>query len=488
MIEIEKELQAYIDECTRLKHHLEELLKEKEYLLNNNPNYSANNLQKIQNSNLTNESLENSASLSLLTEENNKLKQRIQEIERRRKKNKLKNIELQALKSEVQIMKNEIERITKENEIKETIYKDEIKNLNTSLFSYDNNSKLSGNLIKENLIKIDKLENELKFLKLESLNQSKKELKKLFKKKKQKNPPQLLSIIHSILKSKKIIVGVLFSFIDKNNIGIIEIEEFMKKINEYSNKIKRHHITSLFESIEYKENFISLYKLEKLYEQYDYNDENSSYQKDQKSESINESELKFFRDQFSNISDTNEYHKISRFEESKEVNERQSDKNIIDIEKIKNKLNEHSNQDPNLDINIENEQQADLKNKQMVICSNKRLLETRCEESFINYDANHHNIEENKLETIAKEKIKSLLRHVFFRLQINRVPRENIKSTLFGSISGDQLISKTLIVSILKSPPLNIYEASDQEMLVNYLGENNSLYTVCQKLVNDLDY
>lgn len=31
LLELEVQMQAYIDECTRLKHHLEEILKEKDY-------------------------------------------------------------------------------------------------------------------------------------------------------------------------------------------------------------------------------------------------------------------------------------------------------------------------------------------------------------------------------------------------------------------------------------------------------------------------
>jgi chromosome segregation ATPase len=127
--EIEIEIQAYIDECTRLRHHLEEVMRQRDMQiaqfspmqateLNEQEKFLINNLKK-ENENLN-------QALLLGKDEITKWRERVIELEKDKKKQGSKRGEINVFRGEIKGLKTKIEQMSKEFGVKENGLKDEI--------------------------------------------------------------------------------------------------------------------------------------------------------------------------------------------------------------------------------------------------------------------------------------------------------------------------------------------------------------------------
>ena len=163
--EMELEVQAYIDECTRLRHHLEEIMKQRSSAPMSQPIEGEKNMQNTFNINsLQQENDELSQALSQASQEISRLKGKLKEIEKDKKKNLVKKNELSQLKSENIKLKSKVDHYSRELAEKELIFKEESnkakRNLNETYAKVNNNEAKIKNLICE----IEEKNKQIKFL------------------------------------------------------------------------------------------------------------------------------------------------------------------------------------------------------------------------------------------------------------------------------------------------------------------------------------
>jgi hypothetical protein len=153
--EIELEVQAYIDECTRLRHHLEEIMRQR-----NTPPMSQGidnekSMQGTFNTSAVKKEIEElSIALNLANQENSKLKAKVKEIEKDKKKNIVKKNEVAFLKGENIKLKSKAEQFSRELAQKEASFKEEMnkikRNLNEAYAKINNSEGKVKDLICEN--------------------------------------------------------------------------------------------------------------------------------------------------------------------------------------------------------------------------------------------------------------------------------------------------------------------------------------------------
>lgn len=125
--ELEIEVKAYVDECTRLRHHLEEVIKSKQ-----EPSFDQINFEQIINS-LKKENLQVFNQLAQAKEENKTLSIALEE-EKKKKKPVVRKIDVNN-RSEVQKIKTKLEVSQKEHLEKEEKFKSEISGLKAKIES-----------------------------------------------------------------------------------------------------------------------------------------------------------------------------------------------------------------------------------------------------------------------------------------------------------------------------------------------------------------
>lgn len=379
---------------------------------------------------------------------------------------------------------------------------------------------------------IESLSQEVKIVKKHSIKATFNQ--QIFNVKKKKNPPKLLLMLNSIVQSKKMIFGVFLSLIDKNNIGIIDTEEFVVKIRKFCEKFNKKLLDPVLSSIEYKRGIISLNKLEQLYDEYDYN----NYNVDDSEESgeiglellknLNENKNSFFDNKSNEIiektqeildfeikvpvvAEKNENHleKNCVKDDNKNIGNYQQNlydsltnviidqeneiyKEKINIESIENIENIKNLEDQRSIENIKNIKTSDKSeaNKEKII-ENKLEKETKLEakthspeqkfsdRSSEKKDQNSEKSEENQTD------LKELLRHIYFRLQLNRIPKSELEFVLFSEKNSEDSISASEFIRILSNPPLSIKDPKAQNCLkVLY---NPSIRQICEDLKSRLE-
>lgn len=480
-IELETEMKVYSDECIRLKHHLEEIMRQND----GNFTVSSSTIEKsvqqsLLSSNLKKENQDLLENIESLKEVNANLQQKIHELEVNNKKFRPKKTEIAGLKSEIKRLKEEISKTNSQALMDKEKSSAEIDHLRQIIAEYENSSKKTQLQLRSYESTIENLEAEGEFLKKNSLNQSKSTEKSKNKcRHKSKNPPKLFSVLHSIVQSKKMFIGVLLSLIDKNNIGIIEKEDFFQKIRKYSSQVKRKYIDEIIASIGHKGTLISLNKLEGLYDQYEYDDyfENSS----SSDQDFEKKVIKGPKDSGNILESQRELEKKDSPQSLKE-NILEQPTEILDFE-------EDIESDTKSPLKTEN---STLKLKETVIKPEEIPSvpkETPAKLEVIPLKPKKLAMEPQKpvCKDPVDSKLSEILKHMYFKFQISRVSKKSIQSLLFGSLRADQSISKSLFSSILKSPPLNISDLSDQECLFNYFGEHLSVLSIVHKLEGSLD-
>ena len=239
-VELELEVKAYMDECTRLRHYLEEVLKEKEEdetdkVINQSFDTKTQNLLKI-------------------IEDNNKEIQKLKE--------KLKNdaaIKTKSPKYQEEFSKatKEFENFKKEYNQKEKKFLEDIEKLKT---------KANDN---QKLLSVEKIKLEESNLLIENLY---KELKSLRQKKKSKiSPPKCLRILNEIIISLKLTLFEYLSKLSSQNKSFIDTKDIINSLKIHDNTITDDDIKAIMNYIKYQDDTkISIKKLVDYYNTYDF--------------------------------------------------------------------------------------------------------------------------------------------------------------------------------------------------------------------------
>ena len=265
------EIQEIQNECMRLQFLLKELVKERDipsaFLEIERKAYDKENLLAKVNK----EFKKLQESFAQTKEELATCKEKLLNFEKQKKPSKMPS-EVTYLKDEIDLLKNRIVKFQSES------YEKEIKLLSEAKFfkeMLENEIKKSKNLEKEvedRDSKISDLEKQLFSFRTESLKlfevYSPRSLNHIVAK--AKSPPRLFTKLNELAKEKKLLIPVYLSLLDKNNNGLIEVEELRQKITFHGKRLKKKHIDDALKAMNAQSNKIPIKELEKQILKYEY--------------------------------------------------------------------------------------------------------------------------------------------------------------------------------------------------------------------------
>ena len=275
--EIELEVQAYIDECTRLRHHLEEIMRQRDTpQLSQGISDDKNIQQSFALNNLKKENKDLNQAVAQGNEEINKWRERVMELEKNKKKNGVKKGEINSLKNEVSKLKSMLDNAGKEISMKESGQKEELGKLKKNLAESQNKIGACEGKIKDLTYSNEELNRQIKNLQDSSKSPGRKSISK------KSYPPKLLQIINYVITSKRISLQTLIEGLDKKHSMVITENEFFSSLLPYYNKLKRKYITEILGVLRIsKSKDVSFKRLEEFYNDFSYE---SRYQDSSSSE------------------------------------------------------------------------------------------------------------------------------------------------------------------------------------------------------------
>jgi Ca2+-binding EF-hand superfamily protein len=230
--ELEVEIQVYVDECTRLRHHLEEMLRQREetpvqYGVAEDKTYQ----QSLQTSNLQVEALTDGLRAAQADAERWKLK--AQELEKSKRAKK--SGEVQGLRSELQKLRVQMDSFQEQSTKKIQDYENALaKQKAANSLTQDSYRKLEGTL-KDRTRELDLLRAQQAALPSAKQQTSAPKQERLFTEVVppviERLPPvlhKLFTRLQKVLNRKRIMLSVFLSLLDKKNNGYIETTELFK--------------------------------------------------------------------------------------------------------------------------------------------------------------------------------------------------------------------------------------------------------------------
>ena len=267
--EMEVEIQAYIDECTRLRHHLEEVMRQRE-ATQSSQGFTGLEEKHYQQTllvnNLRKENQELSQALTEAREESSRWRERASELEKKKKPISKKG-ENNHLKAEIQKLKTQLDNSHKENSSVQQDFKKQIDQLKKDLNEANKKTTAAEQKLKEKQTEIERLKKEKPVAKQpeKPYQPPKEEVKKV------PNPHKFFQKIHKAVQRKNMEISVFLSLLDKNINGLLKLEEFVSGMKHYGQKIKKKHVADAIKLMTGKEsNMVPLRIVEEWYEKYDY--------------------------------------------------------------------------------------------------------------------------------------------------------------------------------------------------------------------------
>ncbi|CAG9331385.1 unnamed protein product [Blepharisma stoltei] len=255
--ELEIEIQAYIDECTRLRHHLEEVIRERETSQGTSEDHHAilKNLKK--------ENQDLSLLMGQIKTEALHWKERAEKLEKLKKKSANSRDEPEALATENIHLKSQLESSVQSSAKKDIEFKLSLEQALKDANEAKNKLNIAEQIIKEQNKIIEKLQAE----------QKKSQGLPIIPHNILDNPNKLLVSFHKILTKRKIDIDTLLSQFDKNKKGNLELDEIVKGCKAYGEEISSAHVKeAIHEFTDKPLTIISLHKLRTQYERYVYRD------------------------------------------------------------------------------------------------------------------------------------------------------------------------------------------------------------------------
>lgn len=431
--EIELEVQAYIDECTRLRHHLEEIMRQR----NTPPMSQVQTEEKsMQNTFLVNNVKKENEDLGIALGQANgeigKLKGKLKEFEKEKKKNAVKKGEIMQAKSENLKLKSKVEHYARELAEKEAGFKEELTKVRRSLNeAYSKVNNFEGK-IKDLIYENEEKSRQIKFL------QESKMLNKV--------------------KEEKVEVK-------EKDVKSVKVKEDKKA--ELNTKSKRDESKEKFEE-EKKPKVIEEHKIIKFPDA-----DNSS--KD--SENLEDSKEKEADKDFEVFKDpkavTNEEKIIPVSEvqpKSESNNPKPATKVSVDYEDFQDDFEEYDDQFEAVESIKQHPEEKLIKTEPKtlpVIPEPKaEVIPDKPKEKKGKKSKKKSSKSPEKKEKLPKE-VETLLLHLALRMQINRVPKSKLFSTLFKNASSDKSVTKQELSNILQKNPFN-FNLNETEKIADF--------------------
>ncbi|OMJ94863.1 hypothetical protein SteCoe_1890 [Stentor coeruleus] len=281
--EIEIEMQSYADECTRLRHHLEEIMIQKHISFASLDFEEKLFRQNMDINTLRQENIEYSQALSKAREDIVVVKDKISSIEnplKKRKKTSRKKQELQKLKSEILDIKEKIESDKIKYAENEKKLLEEAENLNKINDTISDKIQATEFKLQEQNIILEQLRTQMMNHEKDFKRSQTIDAPSLstYRTKKLQNPPKLFQKIFSVVNKKQMITDVFFSLMDKNSNAMIDSDEIYQYMLANGCKVKKKYIQEALNLMASTNNSIPLTLFQEHYDKYEYKivDEESS--------------------------------------------------------------------------------------------------------------------------------------------------------------------------------------------------------------------
>ncbi|OMJ81437.1 hypothetical protein SteCoe_18115 [Stentor coeruleus] len=422
--EIELEVQAYIDECTRLRHHLEEIMRQRDTpQLTQVPEERTTQSSFLVN-NLKKENEDLNTALKVGNEEITKWKERVNELEKFKKNNSVKKNELTGAKSEIQKLKIQIDNLTKDFGVKENSYKEEIVKLKKNYQDIQGKTIGYEAKIKELMFNIDEQGRQVKYWQDMCSKYNEEETIKAEK--------ERFDRIRKEQEEKRIIE---------------EKEKVERQRKEQEEKLR---IEKKKQEDEEKNRLEKAQEIKK--------DEEEAKRKDEEARKIAEAKKKEEEAKRKEEEAKRKEEEAKKKEEAKKV----EDELLKQAKRPKEESHKAKPSDEEKSKKLAHESSDPEKSK-----DDSKEKPKKKPKSKKSKDQSKSPL---KIEPTSPE-IKSILDHFAFRMQINRIPKTKLFQTLFGNLTQEKPLSKTEMSSYLKKAPFS-FNPSDIETLNNFLLES----------------
>ncbi|CAG9327996.1 unnamed protein product [Blepharisma stoltei] len=516
--ELEVEIQAYIDECTRLRHHLEEVMQQRD--AGNSQgfgNFEEQNYQQLAMiNNLKKENAELTNNLNQTKEEALRWREKATELERNKKKRPTsKKTEINNLKTEIQHLKMKLTNGEQEINQKDSEAKSEIEKFAKANQELAQKSQISESKLKEQSAIIEQLRTQVSNLQ--------KEMQKAHRTtpyvdtsgshmiQKMGNPPKLFKLINQVITKKRMLITVFLSLLDTNNNGYIEIEEFIRGMKLHGQHVKKKHIEDAMREVTGKvSNFIHLRTLEDAFERYEYSNSPLSVSsgdemapakpvpkapglKEEKKElpilNVNKVASPMHLDAETPVMENlPEIPQKQKQEEAKKAVENKAKVSEISPQKpqpeIQKKVEESKIPAKSSSLDINPAQNKDTKPPEKIPHPPKEIpplqnIPPKEVPPLQNIPPKEPPKpiqptppKEPETPTIKVSQITQIIKHISMRMQLNRLPKNKLMQVLFGSgYNKDTLISKEEIREILSKAPLNFSNEAELDNFCRFLVE-----------------
>lgn len=300
--ELEVEIQVYVDECTRLRHHLEEMLKQRDespvqYGGQDDQNYE----QQLYNSNIQKEFEAMADALKAAQEDANRWKLKVHENEKTKRSKRAG--EVQGLRSELQKLRAQMDTFQEQSNKKIQDYEAALDKQRQTTVQTQDNLRKAEKAAKEKQRELDNLKSlvtspqatdpvylssNTSALKSSLASPSPDQIfNEVLTPQVERLPPLLhkfFTRLHKALQRKRILLAVFLSLMDKNNNGYIEAAELHKVMKQNKAGMKWPDVLEVIKLMGGSTN-ISIRGIEAWHAKYRFIDDLSSDTSDEESAS-----------------------------------------------------------------------------------------------------------------------------------------------------------------------------------------------------------
>lgn len=539
VIELEAENQALVDECTRLRHHLEEILKQQGIGINDLSEMQEEHYQKtLMFSNIQKQNADLSYSLAEAKDEIKRLRDKASDTDKNKKKRlSPKKSEINALKAEIQNLRQQAEKESRDSLTKELEFKSDIDKLKKMNQEYHYRMQTYEVKIKDQMVHIEqyKAQNLILQNEIEDSNEHKRQAQDGpldMSNRRVENPPKLFKMIYNLINKKRMLLVVFLSLLDRNNNGYVETNEFIARMKAHGQKVKRKHVVEVIELVTGQNtSLLHLRSIEKVFEQYQYSlsplsessDEEIISKKHQKAGNLDEIkpvdvlELKTkISEAKQPIAELNKFEKrefmqqygraIKETVKEEILNEGSiktidhSLKDIIVVQQeseqtlqrvLQNSITQlpietqHSNQQlltktssPIPHLHVETQASTINKVDHSIIKSSDSNSTIKSINQSITVDEKSSTREKSldklidpELPTIKTQEIIHIYKHIALQMQLNRNPKSELMTILFGASLDNRSLTKQDIIDVFSRDPLTIANDPKFEKFCQYLVE-----------------
>jgi Ca2+-binding EF-hand superfamily protein len=245
--ELEVEIQVYMDECTRLRHHLEEMLRQRE----ESPMVFGDEEQQYQQSvymsNVQKEFEVMAHNLKTAQEEANHWKAKVHDNEKSKRTKRAG--EVQGLKTELQKLKGQLELLQEQNSKKLAEYEAALaKQKAATSQAQDHLHKVEGEL-KERTQEVESLRTSVPQSTQDRVLKPERSFTEVAPPPPMERLPPLLhkffTRMQKVLQRKRMLLAVFLSLMDKNNNGYIEVSELFKGLKHNKAGMKQDELAEV---------------------------------------------------------------------------------------------------------------------------------------------------------------------------------------------------------------------------------------------------